>query len=198
MGQVSVQGIRPVFLIALVICYPCIRSTLLPIYPVRTRGGAFPLAFPLPRITPCPPGTRDAGIDEIRHDTPNAPSPRAIASARLADIATSIAWSPSSSHARRSARNRGERNARRARCRRARSFGPAVSRWRQNHRSSSATCVCKALASSSRMARRYSPEHSSRAGGSSSRMDHFGRARSNSACRRRNARKSCGVRSSSR
>ena len=41
MGQVSVQGIRPVFLIGPEICYPCIRSILLPIYPVRT-GFAFP------------------------------------------------------------------------------------------------------------------------------------------------------------
>src|SRR5215211_5553621 len=36
MGQVSVQGIRPVWLMAPLICHPCIRSTLLPIYPVRT------------------------------------------------------------------------------------------------------------------------------------------------------------------
>jgi hypothetical protein len=37
MGQVSFQGIRQVILLtAHLTCYPCIRSSLLPIYPVRT------------------------------------------------------------------------------------------------------------------------------------------------------------------
>src|SRR3954467_10532193 len=44
MGQVSVQGIRPVFLIAPHSCYPRIRSTLLPIYPVRTASCYLPPA----------------------------------------------------------------------------------------------------------------------------------------------------------
>jgi hypothetical protein len=37
MGQVSIQGIRQlVLLTAHLTCYPCIRSTLLPFYPVQT------------------------------------------------------------------------------------------------------------------------------------------------------------------
>src|SRR6188508_1601452 len=42
MGHVSVQGIRPVWPIALRICHPCIRFTVLPLYPVRTPHWAAP------------------------------------------------------------------------------------------------------------------------------------------------------------
>ena len=45
MGHVSVQGMQPVWSIALRICHPCIRSTLSPMYPVRTRPRSPPKKF---------------------------------------------------------------------------------------------------------------------------------------------------------